>query len=94
MLKYQLMNITAAILTIKEGYSVEDLAEVLKQEREAVAEWSKQGIIHDLYLRQTRNGAVILFKELDETKVRELVATLPLYPYLKSVDYLGLIKQG
>jgi muconolactone D-isomerase len=88
------MNITAAILTIKEGYSVEDLAEVLKQEREAVAEWSKQGIIHDLYLRQTRNGAVILFKELDETKVRELVATLPLYPYLKSVDYLGLIKQG
>jgi len=94
LLKYQLMNITAAILTIKEGYSVEDLAEVLKQEREAVAEWSKQGIIHDLYLRQTRNGAVILFKELDETKVRELVATLPLYPYLKSVDYLGLIKQG
>ncbi len=88
------MNITAAILTIKEGYSVEDLAEVLKHEREAVAEWSKQGIIHDLYLRQTRNGAVILFKELDETKARELVATLPLYPYLKSVDYLGLIKQG
>jgi hypothetical protein len=89
-----MMTITAAILTIKDDVTAEDLAEVLKQEREVIAQWTKDGLLHDFYLRQTKNGAVIMFKELDEAKSRELIETLPLFPYLKPVEYLGLLKQG
>jgi len=88
------MNITMAILTLKDDVRSEDLTEVLIHEREAIAQWTKDGLLYDFFLRQTRNGAVILFKELDEAKSRELIATLPLFPYLKPVEYFGLIKQG
>jgi len=86
------MNITAAILTIKEAFTSEELSEVLQHEREVIEQWKQAGYIHDMYLRQTKNGAVILFKELDENKVQELISSLPLFPYLKPVEYLGLLK--
>jgi muconolactone D-isomerase len=86
------MNITAAILTIKEDFKSEELTEVLKHEREVIEQWKQAGYIHDMYLRQTKNGAVILFKELDENKVQDLISSLPLFPYLKPVEYLGLLK--
>ncbi len=87
------MNIIAAIITIKPEIKIEDIAEIINHEREVLKEWTYLGYIHDLYLRQTRNGAVIMFKEIDEQKAREMVATLPLFPYLLSVEYLPLLKQ-
>ena len=87
------MNIIAAIITIKSEVKIEDIAEIINHEREVLKEWTSLGYIHDLYLRQTRNGAVIMFKEIDEQKAREMVATLPLFPYLLSVEYLPLLKQ-
>ncbi len=87
------MNIIAAIITIKPEVKIEDIAEIINHEREVLKEWTSLGYIHDLYLRQTRNGAVIMFKEMDEQKAREMVATLPLFPYLLSVEYLPLLKQ-
>ncbi len=86
------MNITAVILTLKEGVYVSELGEILKHEQEMVAQWEADGIIHDMYLRQGRNGAVILFKELNETAVQALIETLPLYPYFKPAEFLGLVK--
>ena len=86
------MNITAVILTLKEGVNVSELGAILKHEQEMVAQWKADGIIHDMYLRQGRNGAVILFKELNETAVQALIETLPLYPYFKPAEFLGLLK--
>ena len=87
------MNIIAAIITVKPEVKIEDIAEIINHEREVLKEWTSLGYIHDLYLRQTRNGAVIMFKDMDEQKAREMVATLPLFPYLLSVEYLPLLKQ-
>jgi muconolactone delta-isomerase len=86
------MNITAAILTIKEGVDLSELGDVLKHEQETVKEWKEKGIIHDLYLRQGRKGAVIMFNELDEKAVQALIETLPLYPYFKPAEFLGMLK--
>ena len=47
----------------------------------------------NLFLRQERNGAVLIFKDIDEEKVKELMTTLPLYKLKKSVEYFNLIKQ-
>jgi muconolactone D-isomerase len=35
----------------------------------------------------------LVFKGVDEAKVRELMETLPLYKLKKSVEYFNLIKQ-
>jgi muconolactone D-isomerase len=46
-----------------------------------------------MFLRQTKNGAVLVFKDMDEAKVNTLMETLPLYQYKKSIEVLPLIKQ-
>jgi hypothetical protein len=33
-----------------------------------------------------------MFKELDEKAVQTLIETLPLYPYFKPAEFLGLLK--
>jgi hypothetical protein len=33
-----------------------------------------------------------MFKELDEKAVQTLIETLPLYPYFKPAEFLGLLQ--
>ncbi len=50
------------------------------------------GFLDQLFLRQTKNGAVLIFKDIDEAKVNELMLTLPLYKLKKSMEIFPLIK--
>lgn len=87
------MNNVLAILTIDTENLPDDFQEILKHEQQVVAQWKQEGLLDHLYLRQTRNGALLVFKGVDEAKVRELMETLPLYKLKKSVEYFNLIKQ-
>lgn len=87
------MNRIQAILTIDTNNLPDNFQEIIKHEQEVVAQWKEQGILESLYLRQTRNGAVLIFKDIDKAKVEELMTTLPLYPLRKSIEYFELIKQ-
>ena len=87
------MNSIQAILTIDTDNLPDDFQEMIKHEQEVIAKWKDEGILDHFFLRQTRNGAVFVFKNIDEEKVQELMATLPLYKIKKSVEYLNLIKQ-
>lgn len=82
-----------AILTIDVDNIPENFQEILKHEQEVVARWKEEGILEHLFLRQTRNGAVLIFREADEEKVKKLMESLPLFELKKSVEYLNLIKQ-
>jgi hypothetical protein len=87
------MNNVLAILTIDTENLPDDFQEILKHEQQVVPQWKQEGILDHLYLQQTRNGALLVFKGVDEAKVRELMETLPLYKLKKSVEYFNLIKQ-
>ncbi len=87
------MNRVEAILTIDTDNLPANFEEIIKHEQEVVAKWKAEGILEHLFLRQGRNGAVLVFKGLDEVKVKELMETLPLYQLKKNVEYLNLIKQ-
>lgn len=87
------MNRIQAILTIDTDNLPDNFQDIIKHEQEVVAQWKEQGILESLFLRQTRNGAVLIFKDIDKAKVEELMTTLPLYPLRKSIEYFELIKQ-
>lgn len=87
------MNRIQAILTIDTDNLPNNFQEIVKHEQEVIAKWKEEGILDHFFLRQTRNGAVLIFKDIDEEKAKELMATLPLYKLKKSVEYLNLIKQ-
>lgn len=86
------MNSILVILTIDTENPPEDLQQILKNEREVVAQWKKEGFLEQLFLRQSKNGAVFIFKHIDEEKVNQLMTTLPLYPFKKSVEIFPLIR--
>ena len=67
--------------------------EIIKHEQEVVAQWKAEGILEHLFLKETKNGAILIFIDVDEAKVRELMTTLPLYQLKKSVEYFSLMQQ-
>lgn len=87
------MNRIQVILTIDLENLPGNFQEILKHEQEVVAKWKAEGILEHLFLRQSKNGAILIFKDLDELKVKELMETLPLYKLKKEIVYFNLLKQ-
>jgi muconolactone D-isomerase len=81
------------IFTINTDQLPGHFQEIIQHEQEVVAQWKVEGILEHLFLWPTRNGAVLVFKDIDEPKAQELMATLPLFPFMKSIEYLPLMKE-
>ncbi len=88
------MNRVLVILTIDTENLPSNFQEILQGERKVVSEWKNEGILDQLFLRPTRNGAVLIFKNLDEDQVNQRMTTLPFYPLRKSIEVLPLIKDA
>jgi muconolactone D-isomerase len=86
-------NRIQAILTLDMENIPSNFQEILKKEQEVVAQWKAEGVLEHLFLRQSKNGAVLIFKGIDEQKAKELMEKLPLYPFKKNVEYLNLMQQ-
>ena len=86
-------NHVLVIFTINTENLPAHFPEIIKHEQELLAKWKEQGLVDHLFLRPTRNGAVIVLKDVDEAKAKTLIESLPLYAFVKSVDYYPLIKQ-
>ena len=89
-----MMNRVLVILTIDIENLPADFPQILKREREVVAQWKKEGFLEQLFLRPTKNGAVMIFKDLDVDQVNNLMTTLPFYQLKKSLEVLPLIKDS
>lgn len=88
------MNRILVILTIDADNLPANFSEILQHERAVVAQWKKDGILDQLFLRPTRNGAVLILKNLDEEGAQKLIETLPFYAIRKSIEILPLIKDS
>ncbi len=87
------MNCIQAILTIDMDNLPDNFQEIIKHEQEVIAKWKEENILTQFFLKQSKDGAVLLFNSNDEQEVHGLMTTLPLYKLKKSIEYLRLIKQ-
>ena len=87
------MNRIQVILTLDMGNLPDNFQEILKEEQAMVAQWKADGILEHLFLRQTKNGAVLIFKDLDEEQVKSHMEHLPFFKIAKSIEYFALIQQ-
>ncbi len=85
-------NILVAF-TIDSENLPSNFQEIIKLEQEVLAQWKRDGVVEHLFLRHTKNGAVIVFKNIEEVKAKELIQTLPLFQFIKSIEYMQLMKQ-
>lgn len=86
------MNSVLVILTIDTENLPVDFPQILQHEREVVAQWKNEGFLEQLFLRPTKNGAVMIFRDKSEEEVHQLMTSLPFYPLRKSLEILPLIR--
>jgi muconolactone D-isomerase len=87
------MQSIQAILTLDMENLPANFQEILKHEQKVVAQWKAEGILEHLFLRETKNGAVLIFKGHDLEQAKARMEMLPFFALKKSVEYLSLIKQ-
>ena len=73
------MNSVQVILTIDTANLPANFQEILKKEQEVIAQWKAEGILEHLFLREKKNGAVLIFNNITEEKTVELMKTLPFF---------------
>lgn len=66
---------------------------MLKQVQISIGKWKEEGILEHLFIRQGKHGSVLVFKNIEEEKVKELIELLPVYKYAESIEYLKLAKE-
>ena len=88
------MNKTLVILTINIDNLPANFPEILKLERAMVSKWKQDQILDQLFLRPTKNGAVLIFNDIGEEKVNSLMMELPFYQFKKSIEILPLIVEA
>ncbi|PAW92304.1 hypothetical protein CKK33_01865 [Mucilaginibacter sp. MD40] len=72
---------------------VENLEELLPHEFAVVEGWQKSGVLAHLFLKEAGTGAVLVFNETDEAKVRELITQLPLHTHFEKTEIIVLDKK-
>ena len=82
------------VFTIDTDNLPSNFHEIIKHEQEVIAQWKKEGFLEQLFLRPTKNGAVLILKDINEDRAMELVKTLPFYAIKKSIELLPLIKDS
>jgi muconolactone D-isomerase len=60
--------------------------DILKEEQAIVAAWKSEGFLEHLFLRDTKNGAILIFKEKEEAEVKTLMDNLPFMKIKKSPE--------
>lgn len=60
---------------------------------EYVNKWKEEGILENLFISVSKKVAVLIFKNIDESKTKELIEILPYFPYMQKIEYHILDKQ-
>ncbi len=72
---------------------VPNLDELLPKEFAAAGKLKELGILEHLFVKNDKTGAVLVLKDVDLAKAKELVAAFPMFKYFDKVEYIIAEKQ-
>lgn len=64
-----------------------------EKEMEFVDQWKAEGILESFFISMTKKDAVLMFQNVDESKTKELIESLPYFPHMERIHYHNLNKQ-
>ena len=84
-----------ALITLSESgiVTIKSTLELPKKEMEYVNKWKEEGILENFFISVSKKDAVLIFKNIDESKTKELIEILPYFPYMQKIEYYILDKQ-
>lgn len=87
-------NILVLITLSDSGIeTIKSTPELPKKEMEYVNKWKEENILESFFISVSRKDAVLIFKDTDEARTKELIESLPYFPYMEKIDYHLLNKQ-
>jgi hypothetical protein len=89
------MNRILVFITLSDSgiETIKSNPELPKAEMEFVHQWRDKAILESFFISVSRKDAVLLFQNVDEVEARELIESLPYYPYMAKIEYHNLNKQ-
>lgn len=89
------MNRILVLITLSDNgiETIMSNPELPKREMEFVNQWKEAGILESFLISVTKKGAVLIFQNIDESKTKELIETLPYFPHMAKIEYHHLNKQ-
>ena len=63
-----------------------------EKEMEFVNQWKQDQILESFFISVSRKDAVLIFQRIDEVRAKELIESLPYFPFMSKIEYHNLNK--
>jgi len=89
------MNRIMVFITLSDNgiETIKSNPELPKKEMEFINNWKGEDILESFFISVSKKDAVLIFQHIDESKTKELIETLPYFPYMAKIEYHHLNKQ-
>lgn len=89
------MNRILVLITLSDSgiETIKSNPELPKKEMEFVNQWKLESILESFFISVSKKDAVLIFQNVDENKTKELIASLPYFPFMSNIEYHYLNKQ-
>lgn len=89
------MNRILVLITLSDSgiETIKSTPALPKEEMEFINQWKQANILESFFISVSKKDAVLIFQNIDEPKTKELIASLPYFPYMSKIDYHHLNKQ-
>jgi hypothetical protein len=86
------MNRIAVMITMHFDDSKGNFEELRQKEMAHVMSWKENNILDSFFIKSNKDGAMIIFKDIQMQDVVNKVEALPFFPYMQEVKYLSFDK--
>ena len=89
------MNKIFVLITLSDSgiETIKSNPELPRREMEFVNLWKAENILESFFISVSKKDAVLIFKNTDERRIKELIEVLPYFPYMAKIEYHNLVQQ-
>jgi hypothetical protein len=88
------MNRILVLITLSDSgiETIKSTPELPKKEMEFVIRWKEENLLESFFISVSKKDAVLIFQNVDEAQTKELIESLPYFPYMSNIQYHNLNK--
>lgn len=83
------MSRIAVLIAMHFDNSKGNFEELRQKEMGHIKSWKEGGILDSFFIKSDKDGAMIIFKDVQMDEVVKKVVALPFFPYMEEVKYLS-----
>ena len=86
------MKRITVLITMHFDNSNGNFEELRQKEMAHIKGWKEEDILENFYIKSEKDGAKLIFKNIEMEQVVKNIESLPLFPYMEKVEYLNFDK--